>query len=109
MKYTPRRASKRWLDGDCPKGVLAILDHPNTFDRYTIIYAEPICGETFADMRLGYLGASIDPFPPQGFGQHGEMTAHEVASYRYREKHRYARWSDLPDRVKQCVRQDLAP
>jgi hypothetical protein len=35
-EYTPRRASRRWLDADCPPGVLAIFDHPNEFERYTV-------------------------------------------------------------------------
>ena len=38
--YTPRRCSKRWLDGDYPPEVLAIIDHPAYGDRFTIIYAE---------------------------------------------------------------------
>lgn len=39
--YRPRRCSSRWLDADCPKGVLCIMDHPAFADRYTIFYAEP--------------------------------------------------------------------
>jgi hypothetical protein len=104
--YTPRRASSRWLDGDCPKGVLAIFDHPATTDRYTVFYAEPVVGESYADMWLGYRGMSAAPFHPQGVGIYGEMRAHQVAEYRYRNAHRACKWSDLPEQVKQCVRQD---
>jgi hypothetical protein len=103
-EYAPRRCSKRWLDGDCPKGVLAILDHPDSFDRYTVIYSE-----VFNDGRtpwLGYRGMSAHPTSPVGFGIYGEMPAHQVAEYRYRNKHRYARWSDLPEEVKAVVRRD---
>lgn len=107
QQYKPRRASKRWLDDDCPAGVLAILDNPAFMDRYTVLYAEPVTGGTYADMWLGYRGMSENPFHPQGVGVYGEMRAHEAAAYRYRNKHRYARWSALPDAVKRCVRQDL--
>jgi hypothetical protein len=107
--YKPRRASKRWLDSDCPAGVLAIFDHPKYGDRYTVIYAEPIAGETYADMRLWYRGMSANPFHPQGIGMAGEMQAHEAALHRYYNRNRACRWSDLPEDVKRCVRQDLAP
>lgn len=106
--YKPRRASARWLDADCPAGVLAIFDHPRCGDRYTVIYADPVCGSTYSDTVLTYVAASASPFHPQGIGQHGEMSAPEVAAYRYAQKHRYAKWSALPDDVKKLVRQDLA-
>jgi hypothetical protein len=107
--YKPRRQSSRWLDADCPKGVLAILDNRGqTADRYTVIYADPIAGTAYADMYLGYRAMSENPFHPQGVGMYGEFRAHECAAYRYRCKRQYARWSDLPEKVKQCVRQDLA-
>ena len=109
MTYHPRRQSKRWLDADCPTGVLAILDNKGqSADRYTVIYAKPTTGTTYADMYLGYRGMSSNPFHPQGVGMYGEMRAHEVAAYRYRCKHHYATWSSLPDDVKRCVLQDLA-
>lgn len=105
--YTPRRQSKRWLDGDCPNGVLAILDAGKTqFDRWTVIYREPICGTTYADMWFGYRGMSDNPTHPQGVGMYGELEAHQAAALRYRQ--RSAKWSALPDAVKRCVRRDLA-
>lgn len=108
-KYAPRKCSSRWLDADCPKGVLAILDNKGkTADRYTVIYSETFGGDTYATAYLGYRGMSENPFHPQGVGMYGEMRAHEVASYRYRCKHQYAKWSSLPDAVKRCVLQDLA-
>lgn len=101
MTVKPRRASKRWLDGDCPKGVLAIFDHPKFIDRYTVFYADVEHG------CISYVGMNAAPFHPQGFGQHGEMKTREAALYRYRNKHRYMRWSDLPEDCKRCVKQDL--
>lgn len=106
--YTPRKCSKRWLDGDCPPGILAIFDNKGqSADRYTVIYSDPIAGETYADMYLGYRAMSENPFHPQGVGMYGEFKAYECAAYRYRCKHQYAKWSSLPDKVKQCVLQDL--
>lgn len=100
-----RRATKRWLDGDCPKGVLAIFDDPRTCDRYTVFYVEPVVeGEDV----FAYVGMSGAPFHPQGFGQHGELTAHQIRMYRYHNGHRACRWSDLPKDCKRLVLQDLA-
>lgn len=105
--YKPRRASRRWLDGDCPPGVLAIFDHPDCFDRYTVFYVEPVTGTTRADMWLGYRGMSAQPASPTGFGIFGEMEAYQVAAFRYRSSHRAATWSSLPEEVKAVVRRDL--
>lgn len=97
MTYKPRRCSTRWLDGDCPKGVLAILDHPDSIDRYTIIFAD--VSEYAGEKWMGYL-ATNESLSFSGFEQ---MRAHEVAAYRYRNKHRYIRWTDLPEPVRQEV------
>lgn len=102
---TARRASKRWLDEDCPVGVLAIFDNGGkTFDRYTVMYV-PEPGSDW----VSYLGASMHPFHPLGFGQHGEMRAHDARAYRYRatNAHQSTSWSALPVDVKRAVRQDL--
>lgn len=105
--YTPRRASKRWLDGDCPAGVLAIFDNRGkTIDRYTVIYAEPIVGGDGA-VNIGLLDMSSDPFHPQGVGIYTEYPAHVVANWRYRNSRNAARWTDLPDAVQRAVKQDL--
>lgn len=105
-EYTPRRQSKRWLDGDCPEGVLAIYDHPKFADRYTVFYKEPVTGTTFADMWLSYRGMSPSPCSPQGMGCYGEMPASDLAAYRLHNKHRAAKWSALPEAVKALVRSD---
>lgn len=106
--YAPRRQSKRWLDKDCPQGVLAIYDNPKYCDRYTVIYAAPVCGTTYADMSLGYRGMSAHPTHPQGIGLYGEFTAHQAAQFRYANRHRACRWSDLPPDVQAVVRRDCA-
>src|SRR3954469_22429677 len=96
-EYRPRRQSPRWLDGDCPKEVLAIYDNGGTakrngsIDRYTIMYVPPVGQEW-----IEYLGASTDPFDPRGFGQHGELSRADAAGFRYRSAHQACKWSDLP-------------
>lgn len=107
--YTPRRCSSRWLDGDCPDSVLAIIDHgkkmPN--ERFDVIYRELYTDDRQqGSWRDGWL--SYFCIGENGAGYHGELKTHEVASYRYRMRHRYAKWSTLPDAVKRAVRADLA-
>ncbi|ACF33956.1 hypothetical protein Porky_141 [Mycobacterium phage Porky] len=103
--YKPRRCSKRWLDGDCPREVLAIMDSgPKNFDRYTVFYTDAV--RDGRDVWIGYRGMSEHPSSPMGFGVSGQLRAHEVAEYRYRFKHQYIRWSDLPHDVQETVRRD---
>lgn len=101
----PRRCSKRWLDGDCPAGVLAIIDYKdstNPGERFDVIYSE-VFGSGHRDEWVAFLSCGVS-----GSGYHGELRTHEAAAYRYRVKHRYATWSSLPDAVKAAVRNDLA-
>jgi len=99
--YVPRRQSARWLDGDCPRGVLAIYDDPRTMDRYTVIYAD--VNTNGRDVWLDYLGTSEG----LGVSAHGEFSPGEARAYRYANRHRAARWTDLPDAVRRAVRRDL--
>lgn len=104
--YTPRRQSARWLDADCPRDVLAIYDDKRTGDRYTVFYATPVVAGAYGDTWLGYRAMSANPFDPQGIGLYGEMRAHEAANYRYANRNRACKWSDLPPKVQECVRRD---
>ncbi len=99
--YTPRRQSKRWLDQDCPEGVLAIFDHKGYGDRFAIFYRH------VQDDWIDYRAASVDPFHPCGIGLYCQMRTWEARDYRYANRHRAAKWSSLPDDVKRLVRQDL--
>lgn len=104
-KYTPRRCGSRWLDGDCPAGVLAIIDlgpKETSPERYDVLYTEVISGDQLGNAWLG--GVSITE---GGSMYHFEMEAYKMADYRYRIKHRYTKWSTLPDAVKAAVRRDL--
>lgn len=74
--YRPRRQSSRWLDGDCPAGVLAIYDDPRYFDRFTVFYTDVIPGP-HGEPWIGYRGMSEHPTMPTGFGCGGEMEAYK--------------------------------
>lgn len=106
--YQPRPQSRRWLDADCPRGVLAIFDDRSSGDRYTIFYRE-LYGRTptYTDGYMWGRGCSAHPSAPQGVGLTIEMHPWEVANYRYHNAHRKARWSDLPPDVQRLVRDDL--
>lgn len=104
--YTPRRQSRRWLDGDCPREVLALYDDPRFADRYTVIYADLLDGPS--GPYLWGRGMSGAPSHPQGIGMSFEQSAGAIAAYRYRERNRACRWSSLPEPVKACIRQDVA-
>ena len=105
--YTPRRASKRWLQ-DAPEYVLDVFDDKRTCDRYTVMFTNPLIetygkDRTFGNTYIQYLGMSGAPTHPQGISMWGELQAHEAAAYRYRNHHRRIRWNDLPEEIRQHV------
>lgn len=107
-RYTPRRQSKKFLDGDCPAGVLAIYDNGGkTFDRYTVFYREVIPGPR-GEPWLWYRGMSERPCDPQGFGIAAEIQAYEAAAYRARVYRESCKWSSLPAEVQDVVRRDCS-
>ncbi len=105
-RYSPRRATKRWTNEDCPAGVLAMFDNPNFSDRYTVFYARPVRVGAYAETIIGYRAMSENPAHPQGVGIWGEMDAYQVAMFRRENHGRSIRWSDLPEAVKALVRAD---
>jgi hypothetical protein len=102
--YAPRRQGKRWLDGDCPRGVLAVYyDKREPSDKYTIFYAEPVVSDgTYAGTHIQYAGLS-----EYGMGYHGELPAYQAAQFRFRNAHRARKWSELPEAVRNWVISDL--
>lgn len=105
--YTPRRASKRWLEG-APDYVLDVIDHPQFTDRYTVMFTGPLLlrlndSREFHHCRVQYLAMSDAPTHPQGFSMWGEMPAYQAQDYRYRNKHRRIRWADLPEHIQAHV------
>lgn len=101
--YAPRRQSKRWLDGDCPRAILALYyDKREPSDQYTVFYAEPLCGTSPADMSLQYVGLSA-----AGMGYHGELKAYQTAEFRFRNAHRACKWTSLPKPVRDWILADI--
>ena len=101
--YAPRRQSKRWLDGDCPREVLAIYrDKREEYEPYTIFYAALQRPEDGCYSGLVYIGLS-----ELGSYAHGEMPAYRAAEYRFRNAHRACKWTDLPKAVQSVVKKDL--
>lgn len=108
MTYTPRTQSKKFLDGDCPAGVLAIYDNGGaTFDRYTVFY-KPLERQDYAHGYIGYRGMSESPASPQGFGIYDGMKPYEAAAYRRSVYRHSAKWTDLPEEVQRVVRYDCS-
>lgn len=108
MSYIPRTQSSKFRDGDCPNRVLAIYDNGGkTHDRYTVYY-KPIEPADNRSSWISYRAMSEDPCSAQGFGIYGEDTAYNVAAYRSRVYRDSAKWSELPEAVKDCVRRDCA-
>lgn len=106
-KYTPRRASKRWLQ-DAPPYILDVLDNKGaSADRYTVMFCGNLLiqngAKNFAQTYVPYLGMSSAPSHPQGVSMWGEMKAYEAAAYRYRVKHHRIRWLDLPKNIRAHV------
>ena len=102
MQYQPRRSTPRWLNG-APAHVLACYDNGGrSFDRYTILYGAPLWMPEMG-RNVPYFASSTNPFSPQGFGQHGEMSSYNRAALG-----RKVKWSDLPHDVQRAVVQDGA-
>ena len=106
--YTPRRMPKRFRDGDCPDGVLDIIDEgPNSFaDRYTVVYTEVIAPHDPFNRSIGYRGMCANPMHPLGVGMYGELKVHEMVAYRARKARKRIKWSDLPKDVRYVAKRD---
>jgi hypothetical protein len=101
--YAPRRQSKRWLDGDVPREVLAIYkDHRKPSEPYTIFYAALQRPEDGYQSGLVYIGLD-----ESGRYSLGEMPAYQVAEYRFHNAHRAAKWTSLPAAVRRAVINDI--
>jgi hypothetical protein len=101
--YSPRRQSKRWLDGDVPREVLAIYkDNREPAEPYTVFYAALQRPEDGRGSDITYIGLS-----ESGRYSHGSLPAYQAADFRYRNAHRACKWTDLPEAVRNTVMKDL--
>ncbi len=99
MKYRPRRASKKWLEG-APEYVLDCFDNKlKTADRYTILFGGSLFDDNLLkDRKVMYLGLNDAPTHPWfGVSMWGEIEA----GYRpWRER---VRWLDLPEHIRNHI------
>ena len=91
-KYSPRRASKRWLEG-APAFVLDCFDHPQYADRWTVLYCGP--DNEIRDDR-GNVTHIFGMSHGYDCGGSIEFKRWDAVNYRYRNKHRRIRWLDIP-------------
>ena len=96
MKKVWRKSRKDYTDG-----VLGIYDNNGkSFDRYTVVY-DP--WEYQGKLIFPYLAMSDNPFHPQGFAQHGEL------SFRYTKQsgEKVINFSELPVDCQKVIESDL--
>lgn len=98
-RYTPRRATSRWLEG-APEYILDVFDNGGaTADRYTILFGGPLLDDTLLKTRAVHgLTLSSNPTAPLG----GVSQWVEVAAA-YRPAHHRIRWLDLPEHIRQHI------
>ena len=92
MRYVPKRAAKRWLEG-APKPVLACYDKPGTSDRYTVLMYDGNDWPVLDNGKIYFIGLTDG-----GLFYFGEISARERACLG--KKVSYA---ILPDAVKQAI------
>ncbi len=93
-----------------PKGVpryIRIFDNlGKTFDRFTCIFTKKSITDKESRKHYGqlflYVGMSSDPFNPQGFGQHGELSDPRGGKHLGKR----IKFEDLPRDCKKLVMQD---
>lgn len=107
--YTPRKASKRWLEG-APDYVLDVFDDRKSGDRYTVFLTGQFLVQvnlsrprSYGNTYVPYLGMSGAPTHPQGVSQWGELDAFQASDYRRRNGKKRVHWLDLPESVRTHV------
>lgn len=109
-KYTPRRATKRWLK-NAPYHILDIFK--NKSGTYDVLYTGPLLypleGRTFSNARVSGREMSDNPCHPQGTGIWFDISSWEAAALRSRSAKRRVTWDSLPEKVKECAIDDGAP
>ena len=97
--YTPRRASRRWLDG-APAYVLDVIrDGPAKSPHgYSILFTGDLYErKPYASAYINGLEINNAPtHPAYGVSLWFELQAYQAAAYRHRAKHRRVRWLDVP-------------
>ena len=101
-KYTPRRASKRWLAG-APEYVLDCFFDKSS-DSYDVLFTGSLLGTIASEPRdfshVYVMGLDVSR---EGDWASFELSAYEAANYRYRHSHHRVSWANLPDAIRKSV------
>jgi hypothetical protein len=62
---------------------------------------------TFANTYVTGREMSENPYHPQGVGVFFELSASDAAAYRYRNGKNRVTWKSLPEKVKQCIQDEI--
>lgn len=105
-KYTPRRASERWLAG-APKYVLDCIRHKKEDgDGFDVLFTGSLLGtiegepQDYAHVYI--MGLELTT---SGAWCSFELNAYHAAQYRRVSKGRRVKWADLPAAVQRSVKQ----
>lgn len=96
--FTPRRATKGWLEG-APEFILDCFDNGGkTADRYTILLGGTLLEPRLrSDRKVYFLGLSDDPSHPLGISMWGEVSSS------WRPFKQRVRWLDLPEHIRRHI------
>jgi hypothetical protein len=87
-----------------PRGFVLTDNGGRTHDRYTLLCTRP--EEHWGRKYYTYLGMSANPYSPQGFGQHGELSEADVLGHkqtRYRQLGKRITLADLPEEARRAA------
>ena len=92
-----------------PKKRFILLDNGGkTADRYSLFSARSTTPMGFGAAYHSYIGFNEDPYHPQGFGQHGEITEAQFNAHkskRFRSLGRPILFSDLPPKAQKFAKE----
>jgi hypothetical protein len=82
-------------------------DDNATLDQFTVVFTKPVVTAWGGRLSYSYLGMSVNPFDPQGFGQHGESWDQPIDKPQWRHLGRKIKFEDLPADCQKAVLNDL--
>ena len=106
--YTPRRASKRWLE-TAPEYVLDCFRQRGA-EGYDVLFTGSLLGTIDGEPRdfahVYVMGLDVSP---AGAWCSFELNAYDAMQYRYRNSHQRIAWRDLPRAVRHSVKEWAKP
>lgn len=85
---------------------LMIYDYgENQLDRYTVIFRDDVWQHHNGEIRYTALALGDNPFHPQGFCQHCEITK----SHNYKHLGKRIKFAQLPEDCQKAVMADMQP